>query len=80
MENDLKEISEDVFKRNKTLQDATMRRIEVIGEAVKTYQMFSKIASGSSVENCKHADYVIHEYFSIDLDTVWEITQKTFQI
>ncbi len=80
VENDLKEISEDVFKRNKTLQDATMRRIEVIGEAVKNLpDVFKK--SHPEVpwrEIASTRDYVIHEYFSIDLDTVWEITQKDF--
>ncbi|MEK7651577.1 MAG: HepT-like ribonuclease domain-containing protein [Patescibacteria group bacterium] len=32
----------------------------------------------SSEVGLPNSDYVIHEYFSIDLDTVWEITQKDF--
>jgi len=71
-------VSEDGFKRDIGTQDKVLRRIEIIGEAVKGLPddfidihpevPWRQIAS--------MRDLIIHEYFSIDIDLVWEIVKK----
>lgn len=71
-------ISKEQFKGDKEKQDAILRRIEVIGEAIKN------ISSGTKEENPEvkwkeiagTRDILIHAYFSVDLELVWEIVEK----
>ena len=78
IEKSTKDISENNFKENKDIQDATIRRIEVIGEAVKNLSpVFKK--KYSEIEWRKIAgtrDVLIHSYFSVDIDLLWEIVEK----
>lgn len=77
-ESSLKGLSKKKFKENKDVKDATIRRIEIIGEAVKNISSdlknkhpeveWKKIASSR--------DRMIHAYFSVDLDIVWNIARK----
>jgi len=70
------------FLDSKLLQDAIMRKIEVIGEAVKSISEefknsypdipWKKIAS--------MRDVLIHEYFNVDTQLVWTITQKELPV
>ena len=78
IENSLKVISKEEFKKNKDKQDATLRRIEVVGEAVKNVSDELK-REHSEIEWKKIAgarDVLIHAYFSVDLDLVWKIIEK----
>ena len=78
VENSLKNISMTEFKENKDKKDATVRRIEVIGEAVKNISKEFK-QKHPQIEWKKIAgarDVMIHAYFSIDLNIVWEIAKK----
>ena len=78
IEDSTKNLSKDEFKKNKDVKDATVRRIEIIGEAVKNISKEFK-QQHPEVEWAKIAgtrDIMIHAYFSVDLDIVWDIAKK----
>ena len=78
IENSVKNLSKGKFKRNKDTRDATVRRIEIIGEAVKNISKELK-DKHPEIEWARIAgtrDIMIHAYFSVDLDIVWDIVKK----
>lgn len=78
IEGSVKKLSKEEFKRSKDIKDATVRRIEIIGEAVKNISKEFK-QKHPEIEWAKIAgtrDIMIHAYFSVDLDIVWNIVKK----
>jgi uncharacterized protein with HEPN domain len=68
----------DDFLHSIQLQDSIIRRIEIIGEAVKNLPEDVK-NDYSDVPWKKIAgmrDVLIHEYFGIDLELTWEVIQS----
>src|SRR3989344_2139947 len=75
-------LSKEEFVNNKDVLDAGIRRIEVIGEATKSisldfrekypYIEWKKIAGTR--------DILIHSYFKIDFDLLWEIIDKDLPV
>ncbi|MCX2681280.1 DUF86 domain-containing protein [Galbibacter sp. EGI 63066] len=68
-------VSENDFEKNIEKQDAVIRRIEIIGEAVKsistkTRDMYPDIPWR---EMAGMRDIVIHEYFGISIGMVWRV-------
>lgn len=69
---------QDFFKDIKT-QDAVVRNLEIVGEAVK------KVSSGLRQEHksvawsdwAKVRDKLIHHYFGVNLDIVWGIIEES---
>ncbi|HAG50696.1 MAG: hypothetical protein A2X87_01085 [Deltaproteobacteria bacterium GWC2_42_51] len=71
-------LTEDDFYKSRQVQDAVLRRLEVIGEAVKNIDdhfrnrypdiPWKKIAG--------MRDVVIHEYFGVSLKRVWNVVKK----
>jgi uncharacterized protein with HEPN domain len=59
-------------------QDAVVRRIEIIGEAVKNIpiSLKHKHSEISWREIAGTRDVLIHSYFSVDYDLVWNIVRK----
>jgi len=67
--------TEEQFYRNRQVQDAVLRRLEIIGEAVKNLDEdfrnrypeipWKKIAG--------LRDVLIHEYFGVSLKRVWRV-------
>ncbi|MCK5282406.1 MAG: DUF86 domain-containing protein [Nanoarchaeota archaeon] len=78
IEESTKGISLTAFRKDKDIQDATIRRIETIGEAIKNVSETTKNRN-PNIEWKKIAgtrDILIHAYFSVDIDMVWDILEK----
>lgn len=73
-----KKIVQNKFNKNVQLQDAVLRRLEIIGEAVKNIPEYfrdlrpeipwKKIAG--------MRDILIHEYSGVDLKRVWKVVKE----
>lgn len=73
-----KNISKSKFLKNSKIQDAVIRRIEILGEATKNIpEEFKKTyAEIPWSEIAKTRDKLIHGYFGINLERVWVIIKK----
>jgi uncharacterized protein with HEPN domain len=62
------------FKNDKLIQSAVIRQIEIIGEAVKNLprEFILKHPSVAWSEIAGTRDKMIHYYFGVDLDLVWD--------
>jgi len=66
------------FLNSKQLQDSVIRRIEIIGEAIKNIpndikENYSQIPWK---EITGMRDILIHQYFGVDLDLTWQVIDK----
>jgi uncharacterized protein with HEPN domain len=71
-------LSIETFSANRQTQDAIIRRFEIIGEAVKKLDEDIK-KQASNVpwkEMAGMRDVLIHEYFGVNIDRVWETIKK----
>ncbi len=74
----MKNMNFRTFSGNELVQDAVVRNLEIIGEAAKKIpgEIRSKY---SDIEWNKIAglrDILIHEYFGVDLEILWDIIQN----
>ncbi len=77
IEESVKNISREKFERTKDIKDANIRRIEIIGEAVKnisnnTKEKYKEIEWNKIIGT---RDKMIHHYFGVDLDIIWNIVK-----
>ena len=82
IENSVKEFSFEDFENSKDSKDACIRRLEIIGEAVKNISQETK-SKYSKIEWKQIAgtrDRIIHVYFDVDLDIVWNILTENLPI
>ena len=65
------------FLKDKLLQDATIRRVEVIGEATKNVssKLRKKYPDVPWKKMTGTRDKLIHGYFIVDLDKIWGIVK-----
>ncbi len=66
------------FMASPIVQDAVVRNIEIIGEAAKRLsEKFKGIHSAIPWKRISGMrDKVIHEYFGVDLQLVWEVVEQ----
>ena len=59
-------------------QDATLRKLEVIGQAVKNVSEDSKAKQPHIPwkQIAGMRDKVIHEYFGVNLEIIWAVVEK----
>lgn len=71
-------LSEEEFYRNSQVQDAVLRRISIIGEAVKNIPSDFKVLHPDIpwIEMAGMRDVVIHQYSGVELRRVWLVIKK----
>jgi len=66
------------FKKNISNQDAIVRRVEIIGEAIKNVPVETK-KKYKNIEWKKFEgirNFIIHVYFGINIDRVWKLIKN----
>ena len=78
VENYTKNLSEDQFLRSLEKQDAIVRRVEIIGEAVRNisadFRREYPDIPWRKISGMR--DKLVHEYFGVDLELVWAVVKK----
>ncbi len=71
-------LSKDAFAQSSKTQDAVIRNLEIIGEATKNIsQAFRKKYPQIPWQRMTGLrDILIHLYFGIDLNIVWEVVER----
>jgi uncharacterized protein with HEPN domain len=75
-------ITFDFFLENNMAVDAVIRNFEVIGEATKKIplQIKQKYPEVEWKEASGFRDVLIHDYFGIDVEAVWETIQNNIPL
>jgi uncharacterized protein with HEPN domain len=73
-----KGISKNDFLASVQIQDATIRRLEIIGEAAKNIpnEFREKYTYVPWSEMARMRDKLIHRYFGVDLNLTWDVVKR----
>lgn len=74
----IQNVSFDVFSQDQKTVDAVVRNLEIIGEAANRLpddfkEKYSEI-EWYKIVGLRHR--IVHDYFGIDLEIIWQILQK----
>jgi uncharacterized protein with HEPN domain len=73
-----KDMSLKEFLKDDRTYDAVMRNLQIIGEAVKRlpaeYRLINKNVDWKKAAGLR--DIVVHEYFGINKDIIWDVIQN----
>lgn len=71
-------VSKEEFIKNKEKQNAVVRSIEIIGEAVKNLpvEFRNKYANIPWSKIAGMRDKLMHHYFGVNLNTVWKVIKE----
>lgn len=71
-------LTTDTFKKDQGMQDAIIRRLEIIGEAVKNIPSTfrAKYPEIPWKQMAGMRDILIHEYFDVDLPLTWAVVKR----
>ncbi len=74
-------IDEENFYENTIIQDAVLRRLEIIGEAVKNIpdDFRGKYPDVPWKQIAGMRDVLIHAYFGVNLKRVWKVIEEDIQ-
>jgi uncharacterized protein with HEPN domain len=78
IENNIKNIDFDTFLSDITTQDATLRRLEIIGEAATKIpkdvkERYDNVPWKKIIAT---RNIIIHQYSDVDVNLIWEIIHK----
>jgi uncharacterized protein with HEPN domain len=78
IESYLSQVDQEEFESTPLLQDGVIRQLEIIGEAVKQLpdSLREEYSAIPWTDIAGTRDKLIHDYFSVDPETVWLTTQK----
>ena len=78
IESFMESIKKNGFMKNKEKQSAVVHQIEIIGEAAKNIsnEFTNRYPSIHWSDIIRTRDKMIHNYFAIDLDIVWDIVKR----
>jgi uncharacterized protein with HEPN domain len=78
IESHTRKLSQTDFLKSTLVQDAAIRRLEIIGEAVKKMpaetRLEAKDIPWKQIAGLR--DMLIHEYFGVDIKLVWKVIKK----
>ena len=71
-------LNKDKFENNSDVIDSTLRRLEVIGEAIKniSQELKNKYPEVEWKRIIGTRDILIHAYFSVDMEIIWDIVSN----
>ena len=74
----IKGVSKKNFLKNRLIQSAVLRELEIIGEATKNLsrEVKKKYSEIPWKKIAGMRDKLIHAYFGVDLDLVWETIKE----
>jgi len=78
----IQNISEDEFKKNKQIQDAVIRRLEIIGEASRNIPRSLKEKNKQIpwFDMSQFRDFITHSYFEASLQRIWKVAKDMQKI
>jgi len=78
----IRNLNKNSFFRNKEKQNAVVRSLEIIGEAVKNIpeSFRKKYPSVEWKEIAGMRDKLVHHYFGVNLENVWKVVKEDIPV